>query len=122
MSVSSGRGSWFQERTRPASCCRPALDGRSERQLVGFWPNGSLAFDFLGRAIVPKWGPGANGRAIFLILERETGFEPATSTLARSHSTAELLPLSTKHSKHLLPRPERDRLAELPARVRVPAR
>ena len=25
-------------------------------------------------------------------LERETGFEPATSTLARSHSTAELLP------------------------------
>src|ERR1700758_4790353 len=27
------------------------------------------------------------------ILERETGFEPATSTLARSHSTAELLPL-----------------------------
>ena|SRR6185503_17556786 len=28
-------------------------------------------------------------------LERETGFEPATSTLARSHSTAELLPLAT---------------------------
>ena len=27
-------------------------------------------------------------------LERETGFEPATSTLARLHSTAELLPLS----------------------------
>jgi hypothetical protein len=27
-------------------------------------------------------------------LERETGFEPATSTLARSHSTAVLLPLS----------------------------
>ncbi len=26
-------------------------------------------------------------------LERETGFEPATSTLARSHSTTELLPL-----------------------------
>ena len=28
-------------------------------------------------------------------MERETGFEPATSTLARSHSTAELLPLGT---------------------------
>ncbi len=28
------------------------------------------------------------------ILERETGFEPATSTLARSHSTTELLPLN----------------------------
>ena len=27
-------------------------------------------------------------------LERETGVEPATSTLARSHSTTELLPLA----------------------------
>jgi hypothetical protein len=27
-----------------------------------------------------------------IISERETGFEPATSTLARSHSTAELFP------------------------------
>ena len=26
-------------------------------------------------------------------MERETGFDPATSTLARSHSTTELLPL-----------------------------
>src|SRR5690348_7840785 len=32
-------------------------------------------------------------------LERETGFEPATSTLARSHSTAELLPLCTHDYK-----------------------
>jgi hypothetical protein len=29
-------------------------------------------------------------------MERETGFEPATSTLARSHSTTELLPLRAK--------------------------
>jgi hypothetical protein len=28
-----------------------------------------------------------------LLVERETGFEPATSTLARLHSTAELFPL-----------------------------
>src|SRR5579884_2616439 len=43
-------------------------------------------------------------------MERETGFEPATSTLARSHSTAELLPLDfviisklagTSNSRHL---------------------
>jgi hypothetical protein len=34
-------------------------------------------------------------------LERETGFEPATSTLARSHSTAELLPLEELHSSGL---------------------
>ena len=27
-------------------------------------------------------------------MERETGFEPATSTLARLHSTTELLPLN----------------------------
>ena len=27
-------------------------------------------------------------------VERETGFEPATSTLARSHSTTELFPLA----------------------------
>ena len=30
-------------------------------------------------------------------LERETGFEPATSTLARSHSTTELFPLLTSY-------------------------
>ena len=30
-------------------------------------------------------------------LERETGFEPATSTLARSHSTTELLPLDEEN-------------------------
>ncbi len=29
-------------------------------------------------------------------MERETGFEPATSTLARSHSTTELFPLNEK--------------------------
>ena len=29
-------------------------------------------------------------------LERETGFEPATSTLARSHSTTELFPLANE--------------------------
>ena len=30
-------------------------------------------------------------------LERETGFEPATSTLARSHSTTELFPLAVNN-------------------------
>ncbi len=29
-------------------------------------------------------------------MERETGFEPATSTLARLHSTTELFPLITE--------------------------
>src|SRR5215469_14146772 len=36
---------------------------------------------------------GRNTGKVNEFLERETGFEPATSTLARSHSTAELLPL-----------------------------
>ena len=31
-----------------------------------------------------------------LQVERETGFEPATSTLARLHSTTELFPLMRK--------------------------
>ncbi len=30
-------------------------------------------------------------------MERETGFEPATSTLARLHSTTELFPLNDGH-------------------------
>src|SRR5437773_12026195 len=33
-----------------------------------------------------------------LILERETGVEPATSSLARKHSTTELLPLLPRSS------------------------
>lgn|GEM_PF-2706113 len=34
------------------------------------------------------------GQAALFYMERETGVEPATSTLARSHSTTELFPLS----------------------------
>ena len=38
-------------------------------------------------------GPLEDPRYLRLeLLERETGFEPATSTLARSHSTTELFP------------------------------
>ena len=36
-------------------------------------------------------------------LERETGFEPATSTLARSHSTTELFPLAERLKYHTAP-------------------
>ena len=36
-------------------------------------------------------------------MERETGFEPATSTLARSHSTTELFPPVPSHSEFNLP-------------------
>ena len=44
----------------------------------------------LGYAAI--FGAGASSPATLLFLERETGFEPATSTLARLHSTAELFP------------------------------
>ena len=37
-------------------------------------------------------------------MERETGFEPATSTLARSHSTTELFPLIPESTKISVPR------------------
>src|SRR6187200_2867201 len=37
-------------------------------------------------------------------MERETGFEPATSTLARSHSTTELFPLAQKRRSYHSPR------------------
>ena len=37
-------------------------------------------------------------------MERETGFEPATSTLARSHSTTELFPLTPESTKNSVPR------------------
>ena len=39
------------------------------------------------------------------LLERETGFEPATSTLARLHSTTELLPRGVKTYIENSPRP-----------------
>src|SRR4026207_1175414 len=42
----------------------------------------------------PSRGLPTDARANERKLERETGFEPATSTLARSHSTTELFPLA----------------------------
>jgi integrase len=42
----------------------------------------------------PSVGLPTEARASERRLERETGFEPATSTLARSHSTTELFPLA----------------------------
>jgi hypothetical protein len=43
---------------------------------------------------MPRWMQTANLQVVpDEFLERETGVEPATSTLARSRSTTELLPL-----------------------------
>src|ERR1700730_18816555 len=62
-------------------------------------------------------GPGPRRLLESGELERETGFEPATSTLARSHSTTELFPLDgllKYHTARLAikrPSPPRARLA-----------
>ena len=48
------------------------------------------------------------------VLERETGFEPATSTLARLHSTTELLPLKWRRRPDLNRRMEVLQTSALP--------
>src|SRR4026209_2531299 len=48
----------------------------------------------------PSRGLPTDARANERKLERETGFEPATSTLARSHSTTELFPLFGENSAY----------------------
>ena len=47
-------------------------------------------------------------------MERETGFEPATSTLARLHSTTELLPLKWRRRPDLNRRMEVLQASALP--------
>ena len=59
-------------------------------------------------------------------LERETGFEPATSTLARSHSTTELFPPGEPLNYHertvrLKPDSTREPCAERQSPLRVPS-
>ena len=49
-----------------------------------------------GRSVAAQEKIASGVGAIFGIMERETGFEPATSTLARSHSTTELFPPSQR--------------------------
>ena len=46
-------------------------------------------------------GRTREGPALAGLVERETGFEPATSTLARLHSTTELLPQSWRRHPDL---------------------
>ena len=50
---------------------------------------------FRSRALVGTFACNRERR-----VERETGFEPATSTLARSHSTTELFPLEPPTYHH----------------------
>jgi hypothetical protein len=67
----------FADRRLTTWLCRHWNQGPGEprRQLVRY-------ISFFGAGVFTRFG----------FLERETGFEPATSTLARLHSTAELFP------------------------------
>lgn len=68
----SRRCAWWPGSTEPTSGCRWTLVEGQRRP--------------------SSWWPASNGTVAAYVLERETGFEPATSTLARSRSTAELFP------------------------------
>jgi hypothetical protein len=66
----------------------PTHKGFADLSLTTWVPRLKLS----GRCGPPYTKPLADRGAQEDYLERETGFEPATSTLARSHSTTELLP------------------------------
>ena len=66
-----------------SGCISPRRSRGSARSGVG------VGTHVAERAGAPK------GRDV-LKMERETGFEPATSTLARSHSTTELFPRASR--------------------------
>ena len=53
---------------------------------VGIEPTNKGFADLCLTTWLPRHNPGRSGA--FRGLERETGLEPATSTLARSHSTS----------------------------------
>ena len=70
----------------------------------------------------PAEGDPLTDRFYYLFFEREKGFEPSTSTLARWHSTTELLPQSLAFSNpSRVMYLARSRVSTTPARV-APAR
>ena len=72
----------------------PTHKGFADLSLTTWVPRPCYTLAFPLPKVHPRTRAGGGG-----ILERETGFEPATSTLARSHSTTELLPLSESDYK-----------------------
>jgi hypothetical protein len=93
------------------------------------WKAGTLPLSYT-RIYAPKsltafWGPLYCPEAVHrgLILERKTGFEPAASTLARSHSTTESLPhiFAGAGEEARTPMPLRHQILSL-ARLPIPPR
>ena len=69
--------------------------GRTTPMAVGTWLDRRVGVTVTVRKWVVRQRAGRETRPAYRgeqCLERETGFEPATSTLARSHSTTELFP------------------------------
>ena len=79
---------------------RPESSGRTSGDLAqdngdDLWENDGLPTEALKKQDWPAFAKATAGNLRLKRerrLERETGFEPATSTLARSHSTTELFP------------------------------
>jgi hypothetical protein len=93
---------------------KPAGSGKSKKKLearVGIEPTYKGFADLSLTTWVPRliagWKKPRGRGTLPLNLERETGVEPATSTLARSRSTTELLPLGESDYK------QRDNLAAM---------
>ena len=70
-----------------------ANKGFADLCLTTWLPRPELHADRESGRAASLHGKPSLGARVLNSLERETGFEPATSTLARSHSTTELLPL-----------------------------
>src|SRR4051812_9885068 len=94
------------ERTRPANCwlrvrritrSRPvAPESQAPLSAAGAAQTGFIENQSTGASSSTRSGtkksPKRKCASGLMFLERETGLEPATSTLARWHSTTELLP------------------------------
>ena len=75
----------------------PTHKGFADLSLTTWVPRHSVqqrAFEVRGRSSTPLLCPVSVHQEGGNCLERETGVEPATSSLARKHSTTELLPLA----------------------------
>src|SRR5215470_11543652 len=86
--ITEGRGRHGPSCGRPASRKVGAGCDGSKRAAGWWWVDGEGGFS--GCAASPLFPADARR------LERETGFEPATPTLARSCSTPELFPLDAE--------------------------
>src|SRR6266850_2095830 len=72
-------------------CLTAWLRRQPDHQIGSVARNSTGGFGTLSIRRVKRSGPAPRGEPA-RILERETGVEPATSTLARLHSTTELFP------------------------------